>query len=141
MANTSALKLITEYAIHEVSKDLAVELITEKVPIGNQGITKKYDGVSHNRDVIVKVINHSGYTSGGKLPVGKIRNTFAECYFLTLTNAKTKILAITNADFFEIFKSSSKGLLGDIKLVYIDLPNYLKEIAREVSHDASVEMS
>lgn len=141
MANTSALKVVTHFAVQNVSKDLKIELYPEKVYIGNEGVTKKFDGVSLNKDIIVKVINHSGYTSGNKLPTGKIRNTFADCYFLSLTNAKTKILAVTNQEFYKIFKAESKGLLGNIQLEYIELPDELKEIARKVAKDASEEMS
>lgn len=141
MADTSTLKVVTNFVIQKMSKDLSVELTPEKVYIGNEGATKKFDGVSLNKDIIIKVINHSGYTSGNKLPVGKIRNTFADCYFLSLTNAKTKILAVTNQEFYKIFKMESKGILGDIQLKYIELPDGLKEIAQKVSQSASNEMS
>ncbi|MEA5058470.1 MAG: hypothetical protein VB049_00300 [Candidatus Pelethousia sp.] len=141
MANTSALKAVTNFAIQEVAKDLKIELAPQKIYIGNEGVTKKFDGVSLNKDIIVKVINHSGYTSGNKLPTGKIRNTFADCYFLSLTKANSKILAVTNQEFYKIFNAQSKGLLGEIQLKYIELPDELKEIARKVSQDASREMS
>lgn len=85
MIYTHDLKEITKYAIGMISKQLNIELKSRQVSVGNQGKCKKFDGVSNEQDVVVHVINHSGYTSGGKLPSAKIRNIYADCYFLNLT--------------------------------------------------------
>lgn len=141
MADTHDLKEITKFAIEVVSKRLNIILKSKEVPVGSQGKVKKFDGASNDNDVVVNVINNSGYTSSGKLPSAKIRSTYADCYFLNLTNAKIKILAITNEEFFNIFNKNSKGLLEGIELMYIELPDNLKEIASNVAKIASMEMT
>lgn len=141
MANTSELKKITEYAVNVVANDLKVTLIPGQFNLGIYGAKKRFDGISLDRDIVVKIINHSGYTSGGKLPVGKIKSTFADCYFLSLTKANMKILALTNKEYFYIFQKESYGLLNDIVLKYIELPDDLMKIAQEVARTASAEMS
>ena len=141
MADTNDLKKITEYAIRRISDDLSVTLITRKIPVGSQGRLKEFDGVSADSSVVVQIINHGGYTSGGKLPSAKIKNTYADCYFLNLTHAKRKILAITNQEFFSIFKDKSQGFLNDIEVLFIDLSDELKEMAKKVIKSASEEMA
>jgi hypothetical protein len=71
---------------------------------------------------VAQVINHSGYTSGGKKPCAKIRMVYADCYFMNLTKAARKILAFTNSEFF-------------------DIPYELKEKAQRVTSMASKEMT
>ena len=141
MANTSALKEVSEYAITKAEKLLGTTLERKKVPIGTLGKLKTFDGVSENKSIIVKVLNHSGLTSGRNKPSAKIRSTFADCYFLSLTSYSRKILILTNQEFYKIFKEDSYGLLKDIEIMYIKLPDYYKSIASEVSTQASKEMS
>lgn len=141
MANTNALKEVTEFAVDQASKLLNVSLSKRSIPVGSRNKRKEFDGVSANGDVVVKVLNHSGLTSGGKLPTAKIRNTYADCYFLNLTEAKNKYLVITNREFYDIFANKSDGFLEDIKLLYINLPEKYSRIAQEVSMRASDEMT
>lgn len=140
MANTSALKEITEFAVSKLSSEMGVTLKPRQIPIGKSGRLKEFDGASADSSIVVQVINHGGYTSGGKLPSAKIKNTYADCYFLSMTTSKRKILAITSKEFFNIFKVKSEGYLQDIELTYIDLPQELKEKAATVLQSASEEM-
>lgn len=141
MANTNDLKEVTKFAVNQASKLLNVPLSKKSVTVGSQNKRKEFDGVSTNGDIVVKVLNHSGLTSGGKLPTAKIKSTYADCYFLSLTKAKTKYLVITNREFYDIFADKSLGFLEDINLLYIDLPEQYARIAQEISKRASEEMT
>ena len=103
--------------------------------------TKVFDGVSKDGEVIVTVANNSGLTSGGKKPTGKLRSVFTTCYFLMLTQAKRRILVLTDKEFYDIFERDSDGLLKGIELVYVALPSEIEEIKRSVTIKASEEMS
>lgn len=142
MANTNALKEVSEYAVIKASEMLGTALERKKISIGAFK-QKTFDGVSADKQIVVKVINHSGFTSGNNIPTAKIRSTFADCYFLSLTGAKRKYLIMTNEDFYRIFMDESTGLLevNDIKLIYIELPENYRSIATEVSKQASDEMT
>jgi len=141
MANTTELVKIKEYVISDLSKTLGLELKKKRLKLGTGNKIKQFDGVSYYSDVVIQVVNHSGLTSGGRKPSAKIKNTFGDLYFLNLTNATRKILVITDEEFYNIFKEDSNGLLGDIELLYFELPKELKEIHKKVTKEASKEMT
>lgn len=141
MANTKELEKITEYAVKKAGESLGIDLKTKNVLVGKEGKEKKFDGVSDDGNIVVKVINHGGYTSGGKLPSAKIKITYSDCYFLNLTGAKRRILAFTDKEFYMIFDEKSKGFLGGNELMYIELTDELKATAKKVMKVASDEMT
>lgn len=141
MANTNDLKMITQYALDIVSNKVGLRLFTRNIPIGISGRQKSYDGVSNDGSIVVQIINNSGYTSGGKKPSAKIRIVYADCYFMNLTKATRKILAFTNEQFYNIFKKDSQEFIPGFELLYIDLPQDLKDIAQQVVSTASIEMT
>lgn len=142
MANTSELKKVSKYTTDMAAKILGITLIRKSILIGSTKY-KIFDGVSPDNRVVAKVINHSGFTSGKNKPSAKIRNTFAECYFLSLTGAECKYLIITDPEFYQIFKNESIGLLesNNIKLLLIELPEEYRSIVSLVTEQASEEMS
>ena len=141
MADTSALKEVSEYAISQVALKLDASLTKKSVVIGTANKLKAFDGVSKDADIVVKILNHSGFTSGGNKPSAKIRSTFADCYFLNLTKARHKILAFTNYEFYKIFSDESGSLLDGIELMFVELPDHYKAIANRVTEQASEEMT
>ncbi len=141
MSDTSALKEIKKYVVGELTKDLRVPLYTKKVKIGDEGRQKQFSCVSAGEDIIATVLNHGGRTSGGNMPTAKIRSTYADCYFLSLTGAKRKIIVLTNPEFFQIFKEDSEGMLRDIELLYFKLPEELDNRVKKVIKGASQEMT
>ncbi|WP_310602877.1 hypothetical protein [Anaerosporobacter sp.] len=141
MANTSALKKVSVYVINQIALKLDINLANKSVQIGTKGKRKAFDGVSDNGKIIVKVINHSGKTSGGKKPNGKIKNTYSDCFFMNLTQAEQKILVFTNKEFYDIFIADCDGLMEDFELMYIQLPEEYSQIVEEVTKEASKEMS
>lgn len=142
MANTRELKKVSEYATNKTAEMLDIALERKSIRIGSTKF-KTFDGVSPDGNTVVKVINHSGRTSGNNKPSAKIRNTFAECYFLSLTKAKNRYLAMTDSEFYHIFKDESEGLLetNSIKLLLIQLPEDYRAIISRVTREASEEMS
>lgn len=142
MANTNALRKVSEFAVSRACEMLKVNLERKAIRIGTSKY-KTFDGVSSDEHIVAKVINHSGLTSGNNKPSAKIRNTFAECYFLSLTRATDKYLVFTDHDFFQIFEEESIGLLetNNIKLIFIELPEEYRAIAFQVTKQASKEMS
>lgn len=82
MANTSELKKVSKFAIDKSGEMLGIFLLRESILVGGTKY-KNFDGVSSDKKVVAKVINYSVLTSGKNKPRAKIRNTFAECYFLS----------------------------------------------------------
>ena len=141
MANTKELKKVSEYAIDKAAQAIGVTLERKSIRTGSVKL-KTFDGVSSDEKTVAKVINHSGLTSGNNKPNAKIRNTFAECYFLSLTKALDKYLVMTDPDFYNIFKNESIGLLdsNNIKLLLVELPEEYRAIVSRVTRQASEEM-
>lgn len=142
MANTKELKIVSKYAIKKASEVLGVVLERKSVHIASKK-SKIFDGVSTDGKIVAKVINHSGFTSGNNKPIAKIRNTFAECYFLSLTESLNRYLVMTDPEFYQIFKDESEGLLisNNIHLLLIELPSEYCDIVSRVMKQASEEMS
>lgn len=141
MANTTALKKVSVYVIDQIALKLGINLVNESVRIGSKGKQKSFDGVSDNGNIIVKVINHSGKTSGGKKPVSKIKSTYSDCFFMNLSQAERKILVFTDKEFYNIFIADSDGLIEEFELMYVELPAEYRKIVNAVTKEASREMS
>ena len=71
----------------------------------------EFDAVSADGTVIVSIKSASGLTAGGNLPQGKFNNAIAEVYFLSLVEAPTRILLVTNRQFYDLLEKRLKGLL------------------------------
>lgn len=142
MADTSKLNKVTEYILECYSEKLGIKLKKGKVAVGNEGIKKQFSGVSQDKNTIVQVSHHSGATSSGNIPVGKLNGLFAKCYLLEKTNADNKIIVFTNKEFLKIFKNQSAGILDEsIELEYYgDLPTDLELILNNTLKKASEEM-
>ncbi len=75
------------------------------------------------KKIVVSIKAHTGLTSGGKRPVGKISSSLNEIYFLTLVEAPTRILMLTNRSFYELFMRANMGKIpSDISVEHIELP-------------------
>lgn len=141
MANTSDLKIVKDYVVEQMAIRYGKKLTRKAIEIGLYGKCKEFDGVSERRDVVITVVNHSGKTKGKKKPAGKINKAFAECYFLSLTDAVKKVLVITDEDFFNIFMEASFGIRGDIDILHFRLPSEMEAIVARVVKNASDEMT
>ena len=142
LADTSRLNILTDYIIKELSREMELSLKKKKVPVGKQSVMKQFAGVSDDRNTVIHVCHHSGLTSSGNIPVGKINGLFAKCFLMEKVNAENKYIYFSNKEFFEIFRKQSDGLLDDsVQLRYFDgLPEEMIRILEDVIGKARVEM-
>jgi hypothetical protein len=62
-------------------------------------------------------------------------------YFLSLVDAPTRLLVLTNADFFEIMIKTMKNRIGhSIEIVHAVLPDDLMQLASTAHKNASNEI-
>lgn len=142
MANTSRLREVTDYVIEDLSKKFELDLAKRKVPVGRNNILKEFSAVSADRNTVIYICHHSGRTSGGKTPVGKINGLFSKCFLLEKTSASKRFIYFTNEEFYNIFKEKSNGLLENIELRwYANLTTELKLVLEEVYSASSKEMT
>jgi hypothetical protein len=95
VANTRYLRTVVEDyvrgALHdEYGKDFAPKFL-RLLPGGRH----EFDAVSEDGTVVASVKSASGLTSGGRVPSGKLKDCIAELYFLSLVEARERLLVLT----------------------------------------------
>lgn len=140
MANTAPL----QQAIEWVRRDLGErhKTVFTKAPVHlRTGGIHTFNAVATDGSLVATVTNHSGVTSGGKKPVGKIKSAIADLYWLSLVDAPQRSLVVTNHDFLTILEIELKGALVErLSLVHVELPADLAADVARVSRAASDEM-
>lgn len=148
MADTSYLKSkVEEFVRESLEVDYPGHRFMEKaLPLRKKRdgtyALHKFDAVSEDNSIIASVKSHSWLTSGGNIPSGKIGQIYQSLYFLSLMEAKVKLLIFTNEEAHKGFLTSSDGKIAeDIEIKYCPLPRKLESLVNEVCKKASKEMS
>lgn len=99
----------------------------------------EFDAVSSDGTVVASVKATSGRTAGNKNPSGKIKDAYAELHFLGLVDAPSRILVLTDRDFYELFSRESDGKRPPgVELLHVNLPSDIQrrvEIAKRAASD------
>jgi hypothetical protein len=140
MANTTFLAgEVEKFVRAELAKNYR-QPFTKKFLALQPGGKHEFDAVSEDGSIVASIKAHSGLTSGGKLP--SILACIAELYYLTLADAPTRLLVLTNPQFFEIFKRKTLGAVtGGVSIELIPLPAEMQAKVDVVVKEASREMS
>lgn len=102
----------------------------------------EFDAVSADGTIVASIKASSGLTSGGRIPAGKIKDSIAELYYLTLVDAPVRILVLTTPAFHTLFTRAVEGALpGEIELRLIPLPPDLQKEVDAVVEIASREVA
>jgi len=106
------------------------------------GAKHEFDAVSHDGSVVVAIKSASGLTASGNLPQGKFHNAIAEIFFLSLLQAPTRILLVTNPNFHKLLEKRLKNLLPTgIRMECLELPLEMQSTLDAVMAVASKEVS
>lgn len=147
MARTTELRDVELFVRKELEKDYPGHTFTEKaLPLrkkkGGTYAVHRFDAVSEDNSIVANIKSHSWLTSGGKRPAGKIGEIYESLYFLSLVEAKTKLLVLTDREAYEGFLQESDGKVAeDIEIKFCPLPPGLQLRVRRVQQKASQEMS
>jgi hypothetical protein len=147
MAKTTELREVELFIRKELAKDYPGHTFTEKaLPLRRKRdgtyAVHNFDAVCEDNTIVASIKSHSWLTSGGNLPSGKIGQIYQSLYFLSLVDAKTKLLILTNREAYEGFLRVSDGKVAegiDIKF-YRPSPK-LQLRVKKVQQKASQEMS
>ena len=142
MADTTIMRRCVEpYVRNVLAEELGIPFQSRVVGLSTGG-THEFDAVSEDGQVVAAIKSASGRTASGKNPSGKIRDVEAELYYLSLASAPTRILILTNREFFEIMSRRLRGRLAPgLSLGLVTLPRELQERIRTVQRKASDEVS
>ena len=101
----------------------------------------RFDAVSENHRIVVCIRSASGNTSGENRPSGKLAGTFKDLYFLLLVDAETKVLVLTDSEFFEYFSSGQKKHIPpNIQVLHCPLPAEIEQAVRDMRKHATEEI-
>ena len=144
MANTVYLKREVEsYVRGKLRSIYGEEFISKNLRL-EPGGDHEFDAVSESGRIVVAIKSSSGRTAGGRIPSGKIKDSIAELYYLSLVQAEERILVLTSKDFYEILSNTleQKGRLGhDLKLLFVGLPPDMQSKVNVVQRKASEDVS
>jgi len=147
MAKTTELREVERFVRKELERDYPGHTFTEKaLPLGKRRdgtyAVHKFDAVSEDNSIVASIKSHSWLTSGGRSPAGKIGQIYESLYFLSLVDAKTKLLVLTDRVTYEGFLVKSDGKISeDVEIKLYPLPPELQELVNKVRQKASQEMS
>jgi hypothetical protein len=151
MADTSLLKVIEARVVDWLDATYGQKFQRQqKLQIGTKHDSEPayhtFDAVSYDEKgnplIIAAITTHSGRTSGGNYPSGKVDGTFRDLYLLCLARAPKNIMILTNSEFLEIFRSRSDGKsTPGMELKYCPLPPDAQRQIETVHANASREMT
>jgi len=147
MAKTTELREVELFVREQLGNDYPSYTFTEK-PLrlrkkkdGTYAF-HKFDAVSEDNTIVASIKSHSWLTSGGKRPAGKIGQIYQSLYFLSLVDAKTKLLILTDKEAYDGFLIESDGKLAEgIDIKFYPLSPELQVRVKGVQQKASQEMS
>lgn len=147
MAKTTGLRDVERFVREKLQKDYPGHTFAEKsLPLRKKKdgtyAVHRFDAVSEDNSIVASIKSHSWLTSGGKLPSGKIGQIYQSLYFLSLVDAKTKLLILTQREAYQGFLTVSDGKVAeDIEVRLCPLSPELQKLVDNVHHKASQEMS
>ena len=142
MANTRFLTDSVEDYIRSRLKERYSQPFSKQVLRLTTGGSHEFDAASADGRVVASIKAASGRTSGGKNPSGKIKDSLAELYYLSLLDAPIRLLILTTPAFHEIFVRKTQNALAPGLIVnLIPLPTEMQAEVDRVVAEASREVS
>lgn len=146
MANTEGLKHeVEDFVRGELSKRFGVKFEKRRATLtGVQPPPRdhEFDAVANDGSIVAGIISSALKTSGGRRNVGAVHHATGELYYLSLVDAKRRILISVDPGFHDLMKSVTGGRLGiGLELLNIELPPELAELVHRTRLEASREMS
>jgi hypothetical protein len=142
MANTSYLRYSVEPWVRERLAERYGQPFDPKVVRLAPGGSHEFDAVSGDGRIVASIKANSGLTSGGNHPTGKVATCLNEVYYLTLVEARERLLVLTNPAFYEIFVKTLAGkIAAGVQIVLVPLPAEMQRQVDGVTLLASQEMS
>lgn len=142
MADTTYIKRIVEpYVRVELGREFGINFSSQHLTLTTGG-THEFDAVSDNQKIVASIKSAGGKTARGKRPSGKISDSEAELYYLTLVQSDTKLMVFTTPEFYDIMVKRLDGRLASgISLKLIELPVEMQKQIVQIQTNASTEVS
>ena len=111
MADTTYIKRIVEpYVRLDLGREFGTNFSSQVLTLWTGG-THEFDAVSDDQKIVDSIKSAGGRTATGRRPSGKIKDSEAELYYLTLVRSKTRLLVFTSPEFYDIMSKRLEGRL------------------------------
>jgi len=142
MADTTYLKKVVEpYVREQLEKEFGIRF-KSMILILTTGGTHEFDAVSNDLKIVGAIKTAGGRTVSQKNPSGKIKDAEAELYYLTIVQARIRMLILTSPEFYGILQNRLKGRLAPgLTLKLIQLPIEIQQEVAKIQQTASTEVS
>lgn len=112
----------------------------ERLPLRSGGVFD-FDAVSEDGSIVATISTSGSKTSGGKHAVGKILKLRSDMLFLTMVEAKRRIIVLTERDMCDQCEKEARGgrVPREIEFVCVQLPDDLRAKLIEARLKASGE--
>jgi hypothetical protein len=91
-----------------MASHFAMKFSRERLPLRSGGVFD-FDAVSDDHSVVATISTSGSKTSGGKHAVGKILKLRSDMLFLTMVEAKRRLIILTEPDMFDQCKKEATG--------------------------------
>lgn len=114
----------------------------ERLPLRSGGVFD-FDAVSEDGSIVATISTSGSKTSGGKNAVGKILKLRSDMLFLTLVEAKRRVIVLTEKDMHDqCLKEAAGGRVPkEIEFVCASIPDELRNRLIRARANASEESS
>ena len=102
-----------------------------------------FDAVSEDGTIVANISTSSRFSPSGKGPGGKLQKLRADMLFLLMTEAKHRLIVLTEKDMFELCKTEENAgrTPVEIEFILVDIPGDLREELRKSKKVASDEVT
>ena len=141
VANTRYLTTIVEDHVRRALSERHGVIFEKRVLTLTTGGQHEFDAVAVDGSIVASIKSASGRTAGGRVPSGKIKDSIAELYFLSLIEAPRRMLMLTTPEFHEIFCRKLEGQVAPgLEIVCEPLPPKVQAEVEAVQQTASAEV-
>jgi len=102
-----------------------------------------FDAVSTDNSIVASISTSNASTPGGKSGAGKLQKLRADMLFLSMAEAKRRIIVLTERDMYDLCQKEKKSgrVPLSIEFAHAELPTDLAVQLREAREVASREVS
>ena len=91
-----------------MASQFGVKFSRERLPLRSGGVFD-FDAVSEDRSIVATISTSGARTSRGKHAVGKILKLRSDMLFLTMVEAKRRVIVLTERDMFDQCEKEAAG--------------------------------
>jgi hypothetical protein len=142
MADTNIIRTQVEPFVRDwLQQKFGVSFKRQRIALKGCEGDHQFDAVSEDLGIVACIRSASGNTSGENRPSGKLAGTFKDLYFLLLVDAATKLLVLTDSEFYDYFaRGQKKHIPSTVQVLHCVLPAELEQSVRSMRKNATEEI-